>query len=559
MLRRHLRAIALSGFSVCLIFVSTFTSTSQTPDGTSRKVWNNQKPRPQPEEGQASPDVIPYWNQLSTQSKGSLAVTWNKRTGTPRSIFGNLGKAPNGASETSARSFLKQNAPLFKLNAVSSDLTLARSQDSLIGKHFVFQQHYRGVPVYGAQLGIHFNSAGEIVTINNTYEPQIELNSVVPRLSESDATLRSLNLLGALEASEANADLIVMGLVDSSFSLAWRIVVPTLSATWEIFIDSQDGKVLDGPRNINRYVNGMGQVFNVSAVVATQDNSLRDNRDKASAVPPSAYSLVTLEGLVGHGYLDGLYASSSGSKKRVFDRGQLFLDDRSGDGFGETMGYYYIDYAERYIQSLGFNNVNNRQQVFAVDRLKADNSFYSPSSKEISLGTGGVDDSEDAEVILHEYGHSIQDNQVPHFGNSIQAASMGEGFGDYWAASVGAQFSGGFQDLCLAEWDATFYSNSTPPCLRRLDSVKHYPEDLSGEIHNDGEIWSAALWQVRTSIGASSTDRAVIAAHFLLSPAASFNDGANALVTAAASLGYPQHELMIMRNVLRARGFTVTA
>jgi len=54
------------------------------------------------------------------------------------------------------------------------------------------------------------------------------------------------------------------------------------------------------------------------------------------------------------------------------------------------MGYYYLDYAERYIQSLGFTNVNNRQQVFGVNRLKADNSFYSPQTKEISYGVGVV-------------------------------------------------------------------------------------------------------------------------------------------------------------------------
>ena len=135
---------------------------------------------------------------------------------------------------------------------------------------------------------------------------------------------------------------------------------------------------------------------------------------------------------------------------------------------------------------------------------------------------------------------------------------MGEGFGDYWAATVGAQFSGGFQDLCLAEWDATSYSSTNPPCLRRLDGTKHYPEDVDGEIHYDGEIWSAALWQVRDAVGATNADRAIIAAHFLLAPSASFNQGANALVTAAVSLGYRNNQVNSIRSILRNRGFTVT-
>jgi hypothetical protein len=391
--------------------------------------------------------------------------------------------------------------------------------------------------------------------VNNSYQPDIALQSVTPKVSRANASARLVEM-GA-QSSELVSKLVVLDLNDS-FVLAWRFIVPTEGPTWEIFIDANNGKTLMPPRDINRYVNGVGQVFNVNAIVATHDNSLRDNLDAASAVPASAYRIVTLQGLFGNGFLDGTYASSSKTKKRFSDAGNNFILDRSNDGFSETMGYYYIDYAERYIQSLGFNNVNNRQQVFAVNRLKIDNSFYSPNSGEISLGLGGVDDAEDAEVILHEYGHSIQDNQVTNFGSSLEAGSMGEGFGDYWGASIGAQFSGGFQDLCLAEWDATSYSSTNPPCLRRLDGTKHYPEDVVGQVHADGEIWSAALWQIRTAIGAANSDRAILASHFLLSPTASFNQGANAIVMSAISLGYGNHQVNQIRSILRNRGFTVT-
>jgi len=134
---------------------------------------------------------------------------------------------------------------------------------------------------------------------------------------------------------------------------------------------------------------------------------------------------------------------------------------------------------------------------------------------------------------------------------------MGEGFGDYWAGSVGGQFSGGFQDLCIAEWDATSYSSTNPPCLRRLDSTKHYPESVDGEVHDDGEMWSAALWQVRGAIGAHLADTVILQAHFLLTPTASFNQGANALVTSAINLGYSNQQVKAIRTILQNRGFTV--
>jgi Zn-dependent metalloprotease len=553
---KWLRPMSTIFLAVGLIVGSSLAIPAQFQDEIPAKNRHTQNNREQQEEGQPAPELIEYWQSLIARNKEPLAAMWNKGTGTPKSIVGKLSPPTRGATESSARSFLVENARLFKMRSDTDDLDLARSSESPLGRHFIFEQHYRGVLVYGAQVGIHFNRDGEIVTVNNTYQPEIALESVKPTISRLNAIARALAAVRQNPVSRADAGLMVVSF-NNSFRLSWRIVISTDGPTWEIFVDAQNGQFLSDLRDINRYANGFGQVFIVNAVVATRDNTLRDNLDAASAVPFSAYTTVILERLLGNGFLDGMFASSSATKKRASNAANNFIFDRSQDGFSETMGYYYIDFAERYIQSLGFTNVNNRQQVFAVNRLKIDNSFYSPNSKEISLGLGGVDDAEDAEVILHEYGHSIQDNQVPGFGTTLEAGAMGEGFGDYWAASVGAQFSGGFQDLCLADWDATSYSSSNPPCLRRLDGTKHYPEDVDGEVHDDGEIWSAALWEIRGSLGATDSDRVIIAAHFLLAPSASFNQGANALVTAALSLGFKNHQVNVIRNILRNRGFTV--
>lgn len=543
--------------SVSLIVSSSFaisTPPQDVPDKSRRSQTAAQR---QKEEGQPAPEVFRHWQALTARNAEPLAATWNKRNGTPENIVGKLSRPAEGAIETGARSFLRENAGLFKMGSETDELILDRNYDSPIGQHITFAQHYRGVPVYGAQVALHFNRGGEIITVNNSYQPDVQLQSVDPQVSRANAMSRAQSLVKGVASSRAKGELVIVDL-SKSFVLSWHVVVPTDGPTWEIFVNAENGELLGQPRDINHYVNGTGQVFIVNAIVATRNNSLRDNLDSASAVPLSAYTTVTLLGLVGNGFLDGAFASSDRTKKRAFNAVNNFSFGRSQDGFSETMGYYYIDHAERYIQSLGFNNVNNRQQVFGVNRLKVDNSFYSPQSKEISLGLGGVDDAEDAEVILHEYGHSIQDDQVPGFGTTLEAGAMGEGFGDYWGASIGAQFSGGFQDLCLAEWDATSYSSTNPPCLRQLDSTKHYPEDLAGQVHADGEIWSAALWQLRSSLGATSADRLVLAAHFLLAPSASFDQGANALVTAAISLGYGNHQLNIIRTTLRARGFAVT-
>lgn len=501
---------------------------------------------------------------ILAQSKRSRGAGPDPAAPASRSWFGQLSEPYPEATESTARVFLAANAARFGLDPTLDGLALSASGSTPMGMFFRFEETYFGVAVYGAEVKVNFNRGGGVVAVNSSYVPNLRLGSVTPAISAEAAqeTLRQNVPPGQDEepgdVSAANSRLVVY-VADGSASLAWHVTRATPGgATWTALIHAGSGKLLASPKDENRYVNGTGRVFPDNAVVATRNNTLRDNGDAASAVPVSAYTNVVLQGLAGNGFLDGQYASSARTRRRALSATNSFLFDRSNDGFSETMGYYYIDFAERYIQSLGFSSVNNRQQVFAVNRLKQDNSFYSPSTKEISLGTGGVDDAEDAEVILHEYGHSIQDNQVPGFGSSREAGSMGEGFGDYWGGSVGAQFSGGFQDLCLADWDATSYSSSNPPCLRRLDSTKTYPGSIVGEVHADGEIWSAALWQIRTAIGASKADKVILQHHFLLAAGASFTQAADALVTAAMNLGFSKNDVNSIRSILLARGFTVT-
>jgi hypothetical protein len=474
------------------------------------------------------------------------------------SVYGVLSAPRADVSERSARDFLAARGA-----AAAADLRLIRDARSPMGRHFTFQQELQGVPVEGARVAVHYDRQGRVVALNDASRPGLVLDTAVPEVSLTGAVDIADLAAGDAAAPRREVDTIarpalVVTARDGVARLAWRIDTAGSEESWTALVDARSGEVLEAPHDVNRYVNGSGRVFLVNAVVSTRDNSLTDQGDSAAAVPASAYALVTLPNLVGNGFLDGRFASSSRTKKRVSSATHTFVFDRSSNGFSETEGYYAFDYAQRYIQGLGFTNVNNRQQIFSVNRFKQDNSFYSPNSKEITLGLGGVDDAEDADVVWHEYGHSIQDDQQPGFGAGAESGAMGEGFGDYWAGTLGAQLSGGFQDTCLAEWDATSYSPTNPPCLRRLDGTKHYPEDLAGEVHDDGEIWSAALWQIRGAIGAARADTLVLQHHFLTGPDPTFNQAANALVTAAIALGYTNNQVNSIRTILRSRGFTVT-
>jgi Zn-dependent metalloprotease len=551
--RRQPLPVALAAFgllSLPVLGCSTEADTSPTPNPT----YNPDT------EGTPIAAILPHWDALVARAGGTPAVRWNDR-GTPMSLFGVLSAPRGSVSAHDARSFLAENAQLLQLTPDLADLDEEATIESPLGTHITFVQRYEGIRVYGAEVKVHFNRDGRIVALNNTSVPHLRLDTQ-PRISAKRALEAAL---AAAPAPAADADApeapeLVIYADAGAPALAYQVVVPTGGPTLQVFVSAETGAILGEPRDLNRYfVIGTGQVFKDNAVVATQNNNLVDSNDAATAVPSNAYSTVTLQGLNGANLLDGQFASGSDSKSRAAGTNNNFIFLRNNKAFSETMAYFHIDFAQRYIQSLGFTNVNNRQQVFAIDRTTADNSFYTPSTKKISYGTGGVDDAEDAEVIVHEYGHSVQDNQVPGFGAVEEGGAMGEGFGDYLGATVNSSLAGDFQLTCIAEWDATSYAAGVPHCLRRLDSTKHYPENKDGEVHDDGEMWSASLFQIRTALGAAKADKLILQAHFLLSSRATFSDGSNALVTAAINLGLTTTEVTTVRTILQSRGFTVSA
>jgi zinc metalloprotease ZmpB len=304
------------------------------------------------------------------------------------------------------------------------------------------------------------------------------------------------------------------------------------------------------------------KVFFPNPVQSLQDESLTDNKDtdffSADPFLRTAYKPVTLTDLDGSGTLTGTYAkvtSETGTPARQTADG--FVYTRDDDRFEQVMGYYWITQAQRYLQSLKLQGpANARQQLLRINQYGGDNSFYREGSNKltITLGKGGVDDAEDGEVIVHEYGHAVQDDQVPGFGSSLEAGSIGEAFGDYLAVEVSNAVTGNtFQQPCVADWDSVSYTRGPIHCLRRLDSTKHYPEDVAGEVHADGEMWSAALWQARQAIGdATTADRIIVNAQFGFTPAISFHDAALKTIAAAGSNTKAANAF---RTAFTARGF----
>lgn len=242
------------------------------------------------------------------------------------------------------------------------------------------------------------------------------------------------------------------------------------------------------------------------------------------------------------------------------------------DRFEEVMVYYHVDTVQRKIQSLGYSGqsgIIERPIPAHAHYFDSCNAFYDPASRGIHFGDGDsgsctmkADAAEDADVIVHEYGHAIQDDQVPAWGfgsadQAEQAWAMGEGFSDFLTGAV-------FGDPCLGEWFSFGLS-----CLRTLANSSQYPADFEAcrptppqpaQPHCAGLIWGGALWDLVQALGGDQNARdlaltLVLESHFFLDPLSTFAEAA-AAIRQVDSLLYDGTHVATIDSVFSVRGIS---
>ena len=295
---------------------------------------------------------------------------------------------------------------------------------------------------------------------------------------------------------------------------------------------------------------GTGTVFKVNPVQSSGNQGLTDMKDSDAAVPMSEYASVQLRNLDGSGYLRGKWANiQSATGTPAFSTTNTFNYTRHADQFEQVMGYFWVNQAQEYLQSLGFGStlpgIVHESFTVKIDQFGGDNSYQTDKPYRIRLGKGGVDDAEDGEVIVHEYGHAVHASQVPGYGASLDAGSIGESFGDYLSVTVGLAAAKQYgwpvktDEACVADWDSVSYTSTVPHCLRRLDTDLKIA-DRKGEVHFDGQIWSRALWDIRQAYVAlgkttAAWDTTLIDSQFRYAPDTSFSAAAKATYESAVA------------------------
>lgn len=526
--------------------------------------------------------------------QGNMRVA--ARTGHPVAVYNAYFRVNAASPESMAREYLSMNKNIFGFtNADIDNLRLHAIRTDETGTTVRLRQTWKGLPVNkNAEVTIHISEGNIVDFVMNGFEYGIQLQDVTPVISRSAARTQlatRIDLRGDVSYESNELMLLHHGQQDY---LVYRVNITAGDplGDWEAYVDAKTGALLQVrdaavyhhakkqpavPKGPYIYrpqvlVNGTGNVFDpdpLTTAHAAYGGSYVDGTDANAAVLTAQLKSVTLLDITqsaGVFSLVGPYAAVAdfeAPNKGLFTQAtSTFAFDRAADNFEAVNTYYLIDQSMRYLNTTLGLTIMPYQYTggvkFDPSGLNgADNSHYLGATGQLAFGEGGVDDAEDADVVIHELGHGIHDWVT--FGGLSQVDGLSEGTGDYWAASY-SRFKGGWT-AADAAYNWTFNWDGHNPFWggRVINYAAIYPGGLVNAIHTDGQIWATAMMKIWDDIGRQKADKAFWTGLGMTNGTASQNDAANAVFLAAQNLHYTNAERQKIYNRFTAAGYTLPA
>ena len=530
--------------------------------------------------------------------------------------------APAGLDAAAlAREFLVRHAADYGLPADLAGLRLEKVQESLLGWHHVFRQQIGGIDVDTATITVSIAKAdGRVYRVyNNVFPVKDEAGLAGPAALDMEAAYDAawqrlrphgplkgaprarlawtpegesfrLNWIVDLELEapyggwQLRVDAVSGRVVETRDAHIYRLVDELTTAPLSERIDSYAGPVLDRRAEFARYetqarafapagvaATGTGVVFDPDPRTTLVNDNLQDG--SAASAFTAAYFTRSLPDITFSGgvyrltgpwvtIIDFESPSTAPSTTTTGD----WTAVRGNNAFNDALCYFQLDQNQRYIQSLGFTGGTGIQEGSIgtdSDGLSgADNSHYIPSSNRMAFGHGCVDDSEDTDVVLHEYGHAITHSADPSWGGGDSGA-IGEGFGDYWAGSYSYSTLNGdtYHPEWVFSWDGHGNGNQCWAGRIMNASGAQYVhtttygahQSIPGGYQSD-ELWSTPIFQALVALDGlgyprEDADQIVLEAMFGMGSGFKMRDMASSIIQAAGLLhpGGPHADTYIQK------------
>ncbi len=271
-------------------------------------------------------------------------------------------------------------------------------------------------------------------------------------------------------------------------------------------------------------------------------------KDPATTPTPQIMELNHLLSVDQLAHIDFRVVNEDGENVSSMDGDYIFGPE--DPEFDEVQAYYSLDFAISRMGDWGYMQTFPQIPIYVHFGEGMSNAFY--DGMKIVLGDGDGETylsfARDNTILTHEYGHAV----VDHLAGIRVISEMGdggaihEGQADYFACAI-------YEDPVLG---AGVIADGTP--LRRCDTFLPYDEK-DGESHFSGQVWSGALWEIRTILGGERVDRLALQALIRLESTGPFGttymmDMVDALLSANDALYGGEDQETIM-EVFRLRDF----
>lgn len=485
-----------------------------------------------------------------------------------RSFFEKIALGEN-YTITTLQDYLEKN----NKNLTNGSLIFLYEKESPVGRHYHFQQQFKNLPVYNAEVAVNMDKKGNILSIFETTfdftNSRVDISPIFAKAKQAPESAIN-QYLGKNKLKQwTDYQKVIIPTSTQTIRVGTKVVVSNEQETFinEIVLDDEGKEIYSKTKHQyfappQTTIEAIGYVFQPDPITSAEvvygfNGGYIDNEDENRPELNAERVEVTLDVTFMNGIytLDNQYVRMrdlnfptippATSTTGVFDFG------RGDDGFEDVNVFYHINTFQQYIQTLGIDNLNDKVEADALSTTSFgdDNSVYinlGTNNHRLLFGPGGVDDGEDADVIIHEYAHALSAQACRDCSVGTKRETLEEGLADYFATS----YSRGISEYNWAKmfsWDGhnQFFTG------RNMDNNKRYPESIVNNIHADSEIWSGAMMDIWEDLGQTATDQLMLNALYFFTKNIDLRQAAQIIVQQNQLLFDGENEDIIIDHFIR--------
>ena len=451
-------------------------------------------------------------NQQSWKEFKTINPNWftyfNEYNFKPHRAFGTPIDMINGSTvDSRLLNFIYSDLAVFN---IPQDLVLDRITKNEKYINYNYIQFYNNLEVIDSRLYAKLNSNNQLVAFGLDVFSDISID-INPSISTSQAIQSAgQNISSTILNSSVETALKVLPIPLNgkyNFRLVYVVNISTKlthgPANYICYVDANNGDLLmrnnsvmyEAPQQANIHVDGEVYTTHPFNPASIEDLvNLRVQKGGANYYTDALGNVVVSGNGNAAFSLEGLFAEVQTNGNVPSFNSPLTntnVSFNSNSTIQERTAFHAVNNIHSHLKSIfpTFTGLDLAMET-NVDEQGSCNAYFDGSSINFyAEGNGCNATAKIPDVVYHEYGHAINSQR---YGSGMWNGGLNEGFADVWALSLTQTPVLGFG------WDIV----DPTIFVRRYDQDrKVYPQDLSGEVHADGEIIAGAFWDTYLNLG----------------------------------------------------------